>query len=381
MSDDTNDTAAQDRDAAGRPTPPPLISPPARRPDDNPDDGMRESEVSRDVAAEPVFVEPTADGDRGDRAPGDTRADEPVGATTVSSSDDDLNRDDVESRSASSVPYQPVSAVRAEDDRGAAPTATDRNTPDYDAYLDEPDRATEQGAASAVAADAETVVVANPSTSPAAAPQPVFVPASDGGTERTVQYAPIQREFVQAPVPPKKKGNRGIGSLIAVLSVIGFAVLYALIAAGIIAIQQPQGFSAIFTNFLINPLFWVPAIIFVVAFILVVLLANRAAWWAYVLGSLLVGALVYFGTIGAAVLSANIFTLTASQAVQLVGRSATDPFIIAAGLVAREVSLWTGSAISARGRRVKARNVTAREDYERAAAEHRAEYERSNAAR
>ena len=376
MTDEKNDSTAQDRSAQ---TPPPLVPPPVRSDETSRDD------VQRDVAAEPVFVEPT-------------RHDE-----SASSSDDDLDRDDVATASAGSVPYQPVSAVRAndrpvsavraedrlsddqlsDDRRDEAPLIVDRKTPDRAPDRADQERDLQRPSARAVAADAETVTVANPSTSPAATPEPVFVPAAEGGTERTAQYSPplVQREFVQAPVPPKKKGNRGIGSIIALVSVIGFAVLYALIAAGIIAIQQPQRVNEVFPDFLINPRFWVPAIIFVVAFVLVVLLANRASWWAYVLGSLLVGALVYFGTIGAAVLSANVFTLTPAEATQLIGRAATDPFIIAAGLVAREVSLWTGAAISARGRRVKARNVSARDDYERAAAEHRSEYERSSAAR
>ncbi len=95
-------------------------------------------------------------------------------------------------------------------------------------------------------------------------------------------------------------------------------------------------------TFAANPVFYVPAIIFVVAFVLVVLLANRASWWAYVLGSLLVGALVYFGTIGVALLSVNVLDAHAQRGSRRFANYAADPFIITAGLVAREVSLWTG---------------------------------------
>lgn len=195
--------------------------------------------------------------------------------------------------------------------------------------------------------------------------------------EQSANYP--QRTFSPPPVPPRKKGNRGVGALIAVLSVILFAVVYAVIAAVIIGVRTPQALGDTFMTFAVNPVFYVPAIIFVVAFVLVVLLANRASWWAYVLGSLLVGALVYFGTIGVALLSVNVLGLTPSEALVRFANYAADPFIIAAGLVAREVSLWTGAAISARGRRMKAKNDAAREEYDRAAAEHRAEYERATA--
>jgi len=189
-------------------------------------------------------------------------------------------------------------------------------------------------------------------------------------------FAPPPRTFLPAPVAPKKKGNRGVGSLIALLSVIAFAVLYALVAALIINARAPRDLGEIFTSFATSPVFYVPAILFVVAFIIVVLLANRANWWAYVLGSLLVGAIVYFGTIGVGLLSENVVTMTPAEAASRFAEYAVDPFVIAAALIAREVALWTGSAIAARGRRQKNKNLTAREEYERAAAEHREQYER-----
>lgn len=227
-------------------------------------------------------------------------------------------------------------------------------------------------------------------------PEPVAYPTTSFAAEqdrlhgeRDAAYAPTaqtaqpthypQHNFGPPPVPPRKKSNRGVGALIAILSVILFAVVYAVIAAVIIGFRTPQGLGNTFMTFAANPVFYVPAIIFVIAFVLVVLLANRASWWAYVLGSLLVGALVYFGTIGVALLSVNVLTLTPSEALTRFTNYAADPFIITAGLVAREVSLWTGAAIAARGRRMKAKNAVAREEYDRAAAEHRAEYERASA--
>ena len=154
-------------------------------------------------------------------------------------------------------------------------------------------------------------------------PEPVAYPTTSFAAEqdrlhgeRDAAYAPTaqtaqpahypQHNFGPPPVPPRKKSNRGVGALIAILSVILFAVVYAVIAAVIIGFRTPQGLGNTFMTFAANPVFYVPAIIFVIAFVLVVLLANRASWWAYVLGSLLVGALVYFGTIGVALLSVNV---------------------------------------------------------------------------
>ena len=56
------------------------------------------------------------------------------------------------------------------------------------------------------------------------------------------------------------------------------------------------------------------------------------------------------------------------------------PFVIAAALVAREVSIWIGLAIAARGRRVKDRNVETRTAWDREQEEKKAEYERGIAA-
>ncbi len=60
---------------------------------------------------------------------------------------------------------------------------------------------------------------------------------------------------------------------------------------------------------------------------------------------------------------------TPDQAAAAYNELLTDPYIITAALIAREVSLWMGAAISARGRRVKQRNVDARAAYERESAD------------
>lgn len=123
-----------------------------------------------------------------------------------------------------------------------------------------------------------------------------------------------------------------------------------------------------------------PGLFFLLFFILLALLLNRAGWWAWVLGSLFVGVLTYAGSIVVFLLESNVVQATPQQANHLLASLAINPFVIASALLAREVALWLGAAIAARGRRVKARNVAAREEFDREAEAKRAEYDAARAA-
>lgn len=182
--------------------------------------------------------------------------------------------------------------------------------------------------------------------------------------------------YVQAPAAPIKKGNRGIGALIAVLSGVVFTAVLALIASIIGAVATGRfGFG-----FLAQPNFYFPTLFFIIGFVLLVLLANRANWWAYIFGSVLVGLFVYFGTVGAIALGAGIIMMTPAEASAFFAQGLVNPIVIAAGLLAREVSLWTGSIIARRGRRLKVRNAEARDAWQRELDEKKAEHERAAAA-
>jgi hypothetical protein len=182
--------------------------------------------------------------------------------------------------------------------------------------------------------------------------------------------------YIEAPQAPRKKGNRAIGSLIALASAVLFALLYAVI---LFLVELGIAGSANF-EFLSQGGFWAPVVVFAVGFVILVVIVNRAGWAAYVVGSLAVGVFVYFGT-SAAILLINAGILQQSQVGEFFHAALINPAIIIAGLLAREVSLWVGFAIAARGRRVRARNVEAREAYDREFAAKRAEYDRANAAR
>ncbi|MBC7518451.1 MAG: hypothetical protein H7248_06135 [Microbacteriaceae bacterium] len=193
----------------------------------------------------------------------------------------------------------------------------------------------------------------------------------------SVTASPDQRTFVRPPLEPKSRGNRAIGSLVAIASVLAFAAVFVIIGAIIILIGVPdQALGTVILRFLGSPTFFVPAFFFVVGFVLLVLLVNRASWWTYIVGSLFVAALVYFGTIGVRLLADNIVMMTPDDAARRFATYAANPFVIAAAFAAREVAMWFGAIIAARGRRVKAANITAREQHALASEQYRAEFER-----
>lgn len=231
----------------------------------------------------------------------------------------------------------------------------------------------------------DAVVVEDPNlpvdveTAHASANEPI-VATTDPGAVQTVPRAatgPTHHVvYVQAPEPPAKAGNRGIGSLIAIASGVVYAVAFAVVVSIILLAQVGR----VSFDFIALPSFYVPVLFYVIGLVLLVLVLNRAGWGAYVFGSIIVGLVVYFGSIAVLVLGRGIVLLTPAEAGTQVASALIDPFVIAAGLVAREVALWTGALISRRGRRVKARNADARAQYERDVLDRRAEHDRAAAA-
>jgi hypothetical protein len=187
----------------------------------------------------------------------------------------------------------------------------------------------------------------------------------------------VQTVYVHAPVPPKRHSNRAMGSLIAVVATVVFAALY----AGITILVMPLvalflGSAAPeFLTFVGLPEFYVPVLVFLVSFVLLVLIVNRANWWAYVLGSFIVALLVYFVSIGILLLTSNVFGMTPERALVEFAVTAFSPLLIAA-IVAREVPIWFGAAIAARGRRQKQRNIEEKVEFETELANNRSDISR-----
>ena len=221
----------------------------------------------------------------------------------------------------------------------------------------------------------DAVVVDEPAVveEPVVVDEPVVVEKVE-----TIEPAPVTPNvvYVQAPAEPKKRGNRGVGAAIAVASGVVFAAALA-IATAIIGFFNTSTFSFAFLS---SPNFYIPVLFFVIGFVLLVLIANRANWWAYIFGSILVGIFVYFGTIGFGLLVGGAVLKTPGEVAEMYRLSLGQPFIIIAALLAREVSLWFGSLISRRARTVKVRNAEARAAHQQELADRRAEYDRSSSA-
>lgn len=229
----------------------------------------------------------------------------------------------------------------------------------------------------------DAVVVEEPKdvSEPAAADAPL-APAEPTKVEPVVIDAPApapspQVVYVQAPVPPKKKGNRGIGSLLALVSGLVYAVAFALVVVIIAAVQGVGQFTL---NLIAQPTFFIPVLFYVIGAVLLVLIVNRAGWAAYVIGSIFVALLVYFGTVGLLLVGQGVILMTPTEAAAGLNEGLRNPLVIAAALVAREISMWTGALISRRGRRLKVRNSEAHDSWEREVAEKKAEHERTSAA-
>ncbi|MEA9984577.1 hypothetical protein [Subtercola sp. RTI3] len=245
--------------------------------------------------------------------------------------------------------------------------------------------ATGAGAIGAAVNGAGSPPIAPAPVSPAAYAQPqptealgspgAPVPPGSAGAQPQASYLPpgyVAPTTVMTPVltPPKKRSNRAAGTLIALIGALVFAIVYALVGAVILAFTvTTTRLPEVMSQFVSSPAFFVPVIFFAIALILVVLIVNRANWWAYVLGGFLVAVVVYGAAILGALLAVQAWTFSADQAAAFVRSLVMDPLTLAAAIVAREVPIWVGAWISSRGRKLKARNAADREEYDRAVAD------------
>lgn len=187
-------------------------------------------------------------------------------------------------------------------------------------------------------------------------------------------HAPVQTVYVTAPNPPRPKGNRGMGILMSLIATAVFAALYVAVAAVLTMFMNPNGVTSTVSTFLTSPMFFVPVLVFLVIMIIWALLANRASWWSWVIGSFVIAAVTYFASIGVFLLMQGGFGMTASGAAAAFAMFALNPALIAATLIARECAIWFGAAIAKRGRKVRERNYEAWQTFEHEEAQKRAEF-------
>lgn len=243
------------------------------------------------------------------------------------------------------------------DDQTTEPAATPVETPAA-APTDSTAVAVDEQSAAASSSPTTTTEVVEP----VAAPEPGTTPA-----------APAQPTvvFVQAPVPPKKRGARGVGALVALLGAALFAAAYALLVLLIAVVGSPSGIAPAL-QYLSSVTFYLPVIIFFFAYLLLVVIVNRGGWWAHVLGGFAVAVVVWIGFVGSAIVAAGAFGASAAEVNSVVLQQLTNPLGFAAAIAAREVPIWVGGLVSKRGRSARARNAEARTAYEQELAEHRA---------
>ncbi len=230
-------------------------------------------------------------------------------------------------------------------------------------------------------ASAETVVV-EPAASDAATTayaaseaETVVVTPSEPVVVEPVVAAPVvapaasaQPIFVQAPEAPRPRGNRAAAGAIGVLAALSFAVLYlgAWLGFGAIAGEVTgenigaQTLAAVGTWGL-----WIPVVVFFVAFWLLGAIINRGRWGVWVIFGLLVGAASYGGHLLGQLFEAPFWNLTAREGAELVDGQLLAPLAIAAFIFGRELTIWFGAWVSARGKRVTELNVEAQREYER----------------
>ena len=179
---------------------------------------------------------------------------------------------------------------------------------------------------------------------------------------------------MQAPVPPRLRGNRGVGSLLAVLGAAGLRRRSSPVSA---ACSSPSGSprrAPRSPQFILSAEFLIPVPIFLVAFVLLVLVVEPRRLGRARLRQ--PAGRLWPSTSGPRARARCSSPCRAARC----RRSAlllSQPFIIIAALVAREVSIWIGLAISARGRRVKVRNLELVDEWEQEHAETKAQYERA----
>ncbi len=185
----------------------------------------------------------------------------------------------------------------------------------------------------------------------------------------TAAAAPApQPIFVQAPEPPRELNNRGTAAAIGLLATLCFAVLYLGTILGLGALAGDVTTENI-GEAALAPLttwsFWVPVVVFFLAFWLLGVFINRGRWGKWVIFGLLVGLATYGGHLLGQLFQAPFWQITGSQLSDLVNEQLFAPLAIAAFVFARELTIWFGAWVAKRGARKTALNQEAQLEYER----------------
>lgn len=213
----------------------------------------------------------------------------------------------------------------------------------------------------------ESAVVESDAATAATADEAAAAAAVVTASEPVAVFAP-QPIFVQAPEAPRPRGNRAAAGAIGLLAALSFAVLYlgAWLAIGLVVGDLTVStLGSALVSALSTWSLWVPVVVFFVAFWLLGAIINRGRWAAWVIFGLVVGLAAYGGHLLGQLFQAPFWNLTAEQGAELVDSQLLAPLAVAAFIIGRELTIWFGSWVAARGKRMTELNVEARREYER----------------
>ncbi|PPG09986.1 MULTISPECIES: hypothetical protein [unclassified Rathayibacter] len=187
--------------------------------------------------------------------------------------------------------------------------------------------------------------------------QPTVEPVAPAVAASPSALGPVEAE----PEPVRRSGNRLAGLALALLTTAVFAVLYLVALTAIRLLVDRVGGDPVALALDAAPtaLFLAPVAAFLVGLALIVLVVNRAGWWAYVLGGFLVALLTAAAALvgGWSAVGPLALPIDRSLALDYVRDPAVLAAVLAAGVLGREASVWGGAAIAGRARGVKRRNA------------------------
>ena len=269
-------------------------------------------------------------------------ADAPVASSPVADSTDDEITDAAAYHAAYNASYDEEPAPAG----SVATTAYETHTPATAPEV-APSEPVSEGAPYGAAAGAGAAAVGAGAATAAAAPQPIFV---------------------QAPEPPRARGNRGAAGAIGLLAALSFAVLFLAAWLGIGLVRgdiRLEGIVDAVTSAVMSWVFWTPVVLFFLGFWLLGAIINRGRWAHWVVFGIFVGLFSWFGFILGELFQAPFWSLTSSEGLDLIQKNLFAPLAVIAFIIGRELTIWFGAWVAARGRRVTELNTEAQREYER----------------